>query len=221
MKNLAVIPARYGSKRLPKKNLRTFAGTTLLEHAILRAQAVFDDNRIYVNGDHQEFREIALRRGVNYYSRPPHLGSDSATSEEFVADFLENIECDFVFQLHSITPLLTSDELKGFVEFVGSSRFDTVLSGVEESLECLYLGEPINFTMEKKENSQDLDPVFRITWPVSAWRRETFLDARKRGMAGTYSGDIGYYAVSSQSGLPIKTQADLELIRKLNEAGEA
>lgn len=220
MKNVAMIPARYGSQRLPRKNLQPFAGTTLLEYAILRAQEVFNDQDIWVNGDHEEFESIAKKRGVNYYPRPAELGDDSATSEEFVRDFLENIDCNFVFQIHSITPLMTSEDLNSFLDFVIESEFDTVLSGVEEILECVYEESPVNFTFAEKTNSQQLKPVFRITWPVSAWKKETFLEAKTLGSTGTYSGRIGYFAVDFTSGIAVKTQKDLELVAKLYELRE-
>lgn len=220
MKNLAMIPARYGSKRLPRKNLQPFAGSTLLEYAILRAQEVFSHRDIWVNGDHEEFEAIAQKRGVNYYPRPPELGGDNATSEEFITDFLENIDCNFVFQIHSITPLLTPLDLSSFVEFVTQNEFDTVLSGVEESLECVYQETPVNFNFAEKTNSQDLEPVFRITWPISAWKKETFLQAKRRGSTGTYSGRIGFFPVDFQSGIAVKTQKDLELVTKLFELRE-
>lgn len=221
MSNVAMIPARYGSKRLPRKNLQTFAGTTLLEYAILRSQAVFADQDIWVNGDNEEFEAIAKKRGVNYYPRPEELGGDSATSEDFITDFLDNIECNYVFQIHSITPLMTPSDLSSFVHFVIEHEFDTVLSGVEESLECVYEESPVNFTFAEKTNSQDLKPVFRITWPVSAWKKETFLKAKRLGSTGTYSGRIGFFAVDFQSGIAVKTQKDLELVTKLYELREA
>lgn len=217
---VAMIPARYGSKRLPRKNLRPFAGTTLLEYAIIRAQEVFDDNQIWVNGDHDKFRAIAKKRAVNYYARPIDLGNDQATSEGFVADFLRNVDCTYVVQIHSITPLLSPKELKRFLSFVKDNQFDSILSGVEETLECVYKSEPVNFSFSQKTNSQDLKPVFRITWPVSAWRKKTFLDAKVNGTAGTYSGKIGYFSVDFQSGIPVKTKKDLDLVTKLFELRE-
>ena len=215
----AMIPARYGSKRLPKKNLETFAGTTLLDFAIIRAQQVFENKDIWVNGDHDEFRSIAENRGVNYYPRATELGNDSATSEDFVADFFTHIECTHVIQIHSITPLLNSGEIRRFVDFLIQNEYETVLSGVPESLECVFDSNPVNFSFSEKTNSQDLRPVFRITWPISAWHKETFLAARKSGRAGTYSGKIGFFTVDAVSGIPIKTRKDLDLVNILYELG--
>ena len=217
MKCVAMIPARYGSKRLKKKNLQSFDGTTLLDYAIIRAQKVFENDEIWVNGDSKEFESIAEARGVNYHSRPEELGSDEATSEEYINDFLLNVSCDYVIQIHSITPLCSSSEIQRFVDFVSTNTCDTVLSGVEENLECVFQDQPVNFSFSKKTNSQDLSYVFRITWPISAWRRTAFLSAAAKGSAGSYAGRIGYFSVDYQSGIPVKTEEDLRLVRLIHE----
>lgn len=216
---VAMIPARYGSKRLPRKNLRLFDGVSLLEFAIIRAQAVFENAYIWVNGDHDDFKVVAERCGVNYYPRPARLGDDSATSEDFVFDFMQKVECKYLVQIHTITPLLSPEEIKRFNDFLREGNFSTVLSGFSDRLESMYQGVPINFSFLQKTNSQDLNPIFRITWPISAWHKETFLEAKKNGEAGTYSGEIGYFEVDSTSGIPIKTQADFDLVKAIYALG--
>lgn len=214
----AMIPARMGSQRLPKKNLALLDGEPLIVHAIRKCQAagVFDD--IFVNSEHVGFGSIAEVEGAKFHQRPEHLGSNTATSEDFISEFLETHPCDFVVQVHSIAPLLSASEVRDFVTELRSDRYDGLMSVVEENLECLYRGKPVNFSFAEKTNSQNLIPVERIVWAITGWRREAFLTARQVGTCATWSGRIGTYPVSRLAGHVIKTQGDLDIANALYPA---
>jgi CMP-N-acetylneuraminic acid synthetase len=152
---------------------------------------------------------------VKFYKRPEHLGDNKSTSEDFIADFLGHVECDDLFQIHSITPLLKPDEIRGFVEYCQGSDSDTVISCIEDQIEVAFGGIPVNFSISEKTNSQELKPVQRITWAAAKWSRSVFLQEKAKGSIGTYSGKLGFYPVSTFSGLAIKTRDDLDVARRL------
>ena len=206
-----MIPARMGSQRLARKNLQPIAGVPLIAHAVRKCVAADRFDEIWINSEHPDFGPIAAAEGARFHQRPEHLGNDQATSEQFVAEFLEAHDCDFVVQVHSIAPLLSVENVRNFCDVVSEDAHDAVMSVVEENLECVYRGEPVNFTFAEKTNSQDLEPVQRIVWAITAWRRDTFLDAAKAGGCATYAGRIGYVPVDRMGGHVIKTQADLDL----------
>jgi CMP-N-acetylneuraminic acid synthetase len=210
-----MIPARMGSQRLKQKNLTPLRGAPLIAHAIrkCRAAGVFDE--IWVNSEHEDFAVIAAGEGVKFHRRPEALANDAATSEQFVAEFLQSHPCEFVFQVHSIAPLLTRKDLTDFVAEMRTGRHDALLSVVDEPLEAFYDGEPINFWLDRKTNSQDLKPVRRICWAVTAWRRETFLAAAAAGTCATYAGRVGLFSVNRLAGHVIKTAQDLAMAEAL------
>lgn len=215
MKILAMIPARMGSQRLPKKNLAPIAGAPLIVHAIRKAKAAGAFDEVWVNSEHPDFGPIAEAEGARFHRRPEALGSNDATSEQFVTEFLQAHDCDWVVQVHSIAPLLTVEDLRAFLDVVRADDHDAVMSVVDENLECLHRGEPVNFTFDRKQNSQDLEPVRRIVWAVTAWRRATFLEAAGRGGCATYAGRIGLAPVGRMAGHVIKTQEDLDIAAAL------
>lgn len=214
-KLVAMIPARMGSQRLKKKNLREIGGVPLIVRAIRKCQEAgcFDD--IWVNSEDVAFGPIAQAEGVKFYKRPEELGNNDATSEDFVADFLRNIECERVMQVHSIAPLLTAEEVKSFANAWLASDYDVMLSCIHDQIEVAYKGQPVNFTFARKTNSQDLEPAQRITWSVTGWKRDTFLAACNAGKTATYSGKIGFFPVSAVSGHVIKTEQDLQVAEAL------
>ena len=215
MTSIAMIPARMGSQRLPRKNLAPFRGEPLIVHAIrtCRAAGVFD--QVWVNSEHCDFGPIAEAEGACFHRRPNALGGNDTTSEQFVAEFLEAHPCEHLFQVHSIAPLLRVADLRAFAAEMRTGRHDALMSVVEETLECVHERRPVNFTFAEKTNSQDLAPVGRVVWAVTAWRRESFLKAARAGRCATWAGRVGFWPVGRLAGHVIKTREDLEIAEAL------
>jgi CMP-N-acetylneuraminic acid synthetase len=212
---IAIIPARMGSQRLKQKNLRLLGGIPLITRAIrkCRAAGVFD--QIWVNSEHPAFAQIAADEGVMFHQRPTELGSHTATSEEYIAEFLEKRPCEYLFQVHSIAPLLTVDEVRRFVRHMTEANLDCLLSDEEIQIECAFQGRPVNFTFKEKTNSQELDPIQRICWSITGWRREPYLAAFRAGLCATYAGTVGFFPIDRLAAHVIKTEADLRMAEVL------
>lgn len=208
---IAMIPARMGSQRLKKKNLIPLNGIPIIRRAVRRCQEAGVFDKIFLNSENIEFKEHAEAEGAFFHQRPEHLGNSVATSEDFIEEFLQVNPCDRLYQVHSISPLCSSDLIREFVEFTEASEHDTVLSCVEEQIECALNGKPINFTLDEKTNSQELMPVQRITWTLSAWNGPLFLEAKQSGKCATYSGNVGIKALDRWSGHIIKRQEDMDI----------
>lgn len=212
---IAMIPARMGSQRLKKKNLQVLKGDPLICHAIRKCKSagVFDE--IWVNSEHTDFEQIARQENVQFHRRPEELASNTATSEDFVYEFLKNHRCDILFQVHSIAPLLTAYEVKQFAEAMDREGYDAMLSVVIEQIECACKNQPINFNFSTKTNSQELDPIQRVTWSITAWKSDAYVSAYEAGKCATYSGKIGFFPINRLAGHIIKTQEDLDIAEAL------
>lgn len=208
-RSVAMIPARMGSQRLKQKNLRELGGIPLITRAIRKclAAGVFDE--VWVNSEHPAFGEIAAAEGARFHQRPEALGNNQATSEQFVAEFLRAHACDFLFQVHSIAPLLAVEEIRAFVRAMEQGSVDVLLSYEPIQIECALDGTPVNFSFGEKTNSQELRPVQRIAWSITGWRRATYLAAATEGRCATYAGRVGFHAVSHLAAHVIKTEEDL------------
>lgn len=213
--NVAMIPARMGSQRLAKKNLREVGGVPLIVRAIRKCQAAGCFDEIWVNSEHPDFGPIAEAEGVQFHQRPEALGNNVATSEQYIAEFLEKHPCNRLFQVHSIAPLLTVEDVKTFVAEMEANPVDCLLSTEEIQIECAYQEKPVNFTFDEKTNSQDLEPVQRVSWSITGWRREAYLTAIEAGKCATYSGKVGFFPISRLAAHVIKTESDLEFAEAL------
>jgi len=174
---------------------------------------VFDE--IWVNSEHEKFKEIALEENVQFHKRPEILANNEATSEDFIYEFLINHNCDYLVQLHSIAPLLSVKDIQRFSSELKTNVYDVLLSVDNIQIECAYKGKPVNFTYSEKTNSQDLEPIQRITWSISAWRRLTYIDSYDKKKCATYNGKVGYYPINTLASHIIKTQDDLDIANKL------
>ena len=212
---IAMIPARMGSQRLKKKNLQKLDGVPLISHAIRKCIQAECFSEIWVNSENEQFGEIARSEGVLFHKRPAHLGDNSTTHEQFIHEFLLSHECDSIVQVHSIAPLLAASQVQEFTKFFIHSNYDVMLSCIHDQIECAYQNKPINFTFNKKTNSQDLRPIQRITWSITGWKSMSFLQAFSAGKCATYAGNIGFYPVNPISGHVIKTHQDLDIAEAL------
>ena len=210
-----MIPARMGSQRLKQKNLRTLGGVPTIVRAIRKCQAAACFDEIWVNSEHDAFGDLAAEEGVYFHKRPDALANNTATSEQFVNEFLVQHQCERVFQVHSIAPLLTASQVGEFVAAMIQTEVDTLLSCTHEQIECAVEGTPVNFSFTEKTNSQDLRPVQRISWSITGWRRERYLAAFAAGETATYAGSIGFHVLDRLAGHIIKTEEDLQIAEAL------
>lgn len=213
--NIAMIPARMGSQRLAKKNLRELGGIPLIVRAIRKCKKAGCFDEIWVNSEHSDFGPIAEAEGVRFHQRPEALGNNLATSEQYIAEFLGEHSCDRLFQVHSIAPLLTVGDVKSFVAHMDGSGDDCLLSTEEIQIECAYRGKPVNFTFDEKTNSQELEPVQRVSWSITGWKRDAYLAAIAADKCATYSGQVGFFPISRLAAHVIKTESDLEFAEAL------
>lgn len=210
MKNkiIAMIPARLGSKRIPQKNIRLLQGKPLLQYAIDASISSQCFDEVWVNSESELVGELAVSCGARFHKRPEELSTDTATNQEFTAEFLTKHLCDYVIMVNSTSPLLRVETIIKFCDFVKENKYDTVLSVIDEYAECLLDGAPINFTFQKKINSQNLKPVSKVIWALTAWKRETFLKAVSENKCGTFAGNVGVFGIPKDESCDLDTLED-------------
>lgn len=218
-----MIPARLGSQRIPKKNLRLLGDKVLTQWVgqACRDANIFDD--IYINSESDVFKKIASDIGINFYQRPEKLASNSATNDDFGLDFIEKIDCDILVQVNPTSPFTTVEDIKGVVNMFIKGDFKTVHTVKDEQIEGLFDGKPLNFDPEKQmPPSQDLVPVKIFTSSIMAWDTKQFKENMQKSGCAVYGGDakIGYYTIKGAGMLDIDNEKDFylaEAVMKMNE----
>ena len=165
MKNIAIIPARGNSKRLPNKNLLLLGGIPLLAHSILFAQrnlSIIEE--IYVTTDNAAIKRVALEYGARVIDRPDTLSGDFEPTISCVQHVLDSIPdaVESVVLLQPTNPLRPAKLLQEAFERYQRSEADSLftvsrnhqkLGKIENN--CF---EPYNYTIGQR--SQDLEPLY-------------------------------------------------------------
>lgn len=216
---IAMVPARLGSQRLKEKNLLKINGVSLVARALRKARDLGIFTEVWANSDSTIIGELASAEGVLFHKRPASLSTNSATSEDFVYEFVKAHPCDYLVQIHSIAPLLTKHEIIQFTQELTSSGFDTLLSGVNEQIQCMMSGEPLNFSKTDMSATQALVPVQRISWSITGWRVSSYIKTYEAGECATFHGNMGFFSLTRSSGLVIKHELDYLMAKAIAAAG--
>jgi pseudaminic acid cytidylyltransferase len=184
---LAVIPARGGSKRIPRKNIRPFAGRPMIAYAIegARAAGVFD--RIVVSTDDDEIARIALDLGAELpFSRPAELANDHAGTVEVIAHAIGTLaeagwQARQVCCIYPGVPMLQAGDLRDALALLEAGDCDYAFpvahfpSPVQRALLRDAAGRTAPMHPEYTDcRSQDLEPAYydagQFYWGrASAW----------------------------------------------------
>ncbi|WP_208558897.1 cytidylyltransferase domain-containing protein [Marinilactibacillus kalidii] len=139
MNILAVIPARGGSKGIPRKNVRFLAGTPLIGYAINNALDSSYSIDVCVSTDDVEIERVALNYGADVVNRTESLSSDAITLDPVIYDAfkkmseLKNKNYDYVVTLQATSPLLTVEVLDKALKECIENDYDTMLSAVNQA----------------------------------------------------------------------------------------
>lgn len=163
MKSLAIIPARGGSKRIPRKNIKDFLGKPIIAYSIEAAlkSDLFDE--VMVSTDDEEIAEIAKKYGASVpFFRSEKTANDYATTKDVIIEVLEEYkklgkEFDIVCVIYATAPFISAHRLKEACELLIREGYESVFTGVEFSY-------PIQRSLIiKKDNVEMAWPQYRYS----------------------------------------------------------
>lgn len=176
MKNLAIIPARGGSKRIPRKNVKPFLGKPMLAYSIEAALATGLFDEVMVSTDDEEIAEVARKYGAKVpFMRSAVTASDYATTADVLKEVIEKYKelgCEFdnFCCIYATAPMIQSKDIVSAFSRLVSSNFTKVYPVVAFSYpiwRCLDLEEDGSMKRHWPEfensRSQDLPKEFHDT----------------------------------------------------------
>ncbi len=173
---LAIIPARGGSKRLPRKNVLDLAGKPLIAWTIDAAKSSKYIDSIVVTSDDAEILQVAKDLSVDTIKRPVELASDTATTFDAIEHTIQQVhgKYDFVILLQPTSPLRTAKHIDEAIELLAHRNTDAVISVCETDHSPLWSntiskdGSLEGFISEdiKNNRGQDLPFYFRLNGAI-------------------------------------------------------
>lgn len=213
---LGLIPARGGSKGIPRKNVRKLAGEPLISHTIEAARSSKHLDRTVVSTDDREIRAVCEEAGAEVpFLRPAELATDSAPMEpvvEHAVTYLEDEEaysCDTVVLLQPTAPLRQSRHIDEAVERHGESGRTTLISVCEDHS---YRWEEreggalqLNYTGDASRR-QDKSTEYVENGAIYIVDTETFLDQKD-----LRSGSVELFEMAGEDSVDIDTEFEFWL----------
>ena len=167
MKNIAIIPARGGSKRLPNKNILLFDGLPLLAHSILYAKnnlSIIDE--IYVTTDSPEIKRIAVEFGAKVIDRPESISGDFEPTNSALKHVLQLIgnQVENVILLQATNPLRPAKLLAEAFEIFQKEKMDSLFTVTRDfkKLGKIVDNRFVPYNYKIGQRSQDLEPLFFV-----------------------------------------------------------
>ncbi|MFC2081224.1 pseudaminic acid cytidylyltransferase [Bacteroidota bacterium] len=174
MGNIAVIPARGGSKRIPRKNIKPFLGKPIIAYSIETALKSELFQEIMVSTDDDEIAQVAIRYGAKVpFIRSQKNSDDNATTLDVLLEVIEhystelNLNFDYGCCIYPTAPLIRIEHLTQGYQKIHNEKLDTVLPVVPFSYPVwrgLEMNEDslLNFVWPEHINSrsQDLKPLY-------------------------------------------------------------
>lgn len=198
---LAIIPARGGSKSLPRKNVLLLGGIPLIAHTIRAAQASSLVTRVVVSTEDAEISMIARRFGADVVDRPAELAGDEATSESALLHALDSLETeegyrpDILCFLQCTSPLTSPEDIDGVLSAMLAANSETALAVTRfhyfvwrEDAEASAVG--VNHDKAVRQRRQDRESEYLETGAVYAMDVEGFRVAQHRFFGRTVFHEI-------------------------------
>jgi len=190
MEILAVIPARGGSKGIPRKNIKNLAGEPLIAFAIKAALDSEFITRLVVSTDDEEIGKIAEKYGAEVIWRPKEISGDEASSESALIHALSNLSIeesyhpDLLVFLQCTSPLTIAEDIDGTIKALIENDADTSLavSPFHYFLwkESDHGAESINHDKSVRLRRQDREPQYVETGAVYVMKAKQFLQTKRR-----------------------------------------
>lgn len=223
MKNIiAVIPARIGSKRVPKKNIKFLGNKPLIVYTIEVAKRCKLFDKILVSTDSSEIQALCEKLSVEVIIRPSELSTDSAKTEEALLHVVSQLESNSYFPktivtLEPTSPFRKTSTVVDAVDNFFSNHYDSLISVVKETgflwkenadkLQELYNGQ--------SRRSQERNGIYKEVGVVYI-TDTNFLKKTKKIVGG----DFTFIEVNAEEALDINTKLDFAIAETIVKTGD-
>jgi len=232
MRILGVIPARGGSKGVPRKNIRALGGKPLIAYTIEAAAASKRPTRTIVSTEDEEIARVAREVGGDVpFVRPAKLSTDEAKAIPVIQHALSAVEeqengtpYDGVMMLQPTTPFRTSEDIDAAVDLLETTGADSVISVVDvgghhparmKYIEGNRLIDPPFCEEYENQPRQELSPMYIRNGAIYLTRREIL-------QSGSFKGrDCRAWAMPAERSINIDTMLDFKYAEWLLEESPA
>ena len=215
-KFLAIIPARGGSKRLPRKNILELCGKPLIAWSIEAGQKSKYIDKVVVSSDDSEILDIAKKFEADVLRRPNNLATDTSTTFDVIKHILDNIEgFDYIVLLQPTSPLRDENHIDMAIKLLQDKNADAVISVSETDHNPLWsntLDDSLSMKNLLKDEvlnkrSQDLAKYYRLNGSIYICETKKLLSEKSLFLKE----NIYAYKMNRQSSIDVDEEIDLKI----------
>ena len=217
---LAIIPARGGSKRLPRKNVLDLCGKPLIAYTIEAALKSKYIDKVIVSSDDEEILNISSNFGADIIKRPIDLANDTATTFDTIKHTIDNFEkYDYIVLLQPTSPLRNEKHIDEAIQLLEEKNADSIISVCEMDHSPLWSntlpkdGNMSNFLKDEilNKRSQDLEKYYRLNGAIYICKTEKLLENKGFFLKE----NIFAYVMDRKSSVDIDEDIDFKMVETL------
>ena len=214
-KIIALIPARGGSKGIPKKNIKIFKNKPLIVHTINYALSCKLIDQVYVTTDCSEIKKIAINTGAKVINRPEKLALDESTTESAIEHALDklNNKPDIIVLLQPTSPIRPENSLEESLQIYSDGSYNSLLSISPTHKFFWNINKDIaeaNYDFMNRPRRQDIkkeDISYLENGSLYIFSYNHFIKTKNR-----LGGKIGYIIFPEEFSLEIDTMLDFNIL---------
>lgn len=220
----ALIPARGGSKRLPRKNIKLLVDKPLIAWSIETAKASKYIDRVVVSTDDEEIKQVSEQYGAEVpFLRPEHLSNDHASSFDVIKHTIEQLGIEYqnhlIVLLQPTSPLRLVSEIDTALEFFVQKNAKGVVSISETEHSPMWSNTlPEDVCMSdfirpevQGKRSQDLPKFYRLNGSIYIYETKKLLEKKSI----FYDETVFAYETSQNTSIDIDTELDFFIAETL------
>lgn len=180
MKIKALVAVRSGSQRVVNKNIRPFAGSSLLEIKLQQLKRIPNLDGVVVNSNDEEMLKIARKLGCEAVKREEYYASNQVSMSDVYRNMAENFDGDVVAYINVTNPLLRDETITNAIEeYKKLEEKHDSLNSAHLIKEFLFKDNlPINYDLRNQPRSQDLPDIAALNFAVSIISRENMIECK-------------------------------------------
>jgi len=214
---IAIIPARGGSKGIPKRNIISFCGKPLLAWTIEQALGSRLTKDVYVSSDADDILSISKRCGAEIIRRPKRLALDNSSSEEALKHAITFVERNtgeqigIVVFLQATSPIRTSEDIDNAIKLFISKKADSLFSAAILEDFCIWKYRnnklvSLTYDYQNRGKRQDRQPLYLESGSMYIFKPEVLKKYNNR-----LGGKIVMYIMDYWKSYEIDTVKDIEI----------
>ncbi|MCF7900827.1 N-acylneuraminate cytidylyltransferase [Candidatus Woesearchaeota archaeon] len=212
-KIIAIIPARGGSKGIPKKNIKLIAGKQLIAWTIDQVKCSKYIDQVYVSTDDNEIETTSMELGAQIIRRPDEISGDTASTESALIHASNELQNDFDYMclFQCTSPIRYSKQIDDAIEQMFEEKADSLLTTYKnDSFLWTKEGKSINYDFKNRPRRQDKEWEFVENGSFYIFKKEILENEKNR-----LGGKISIYEMPKWMSFEIDESFDFEIVEFL------